>query len=244
MTGDVIPLHGDPHRDILALLPWYAKGLLDDKDRAAVDMHLRACPACQAELAQETKLHAVLTMASIPSNISADVDQGWAAMQRLAGVRPERRRANAPIWSSTWSTIREQWQTGAPWLRWTVATQFACLLLFGGLFFGDLAFRPHPAPAQYQGQYQARYRTLSAAAAPSASVQATANIIIMFQPNTSEQDMRRILKASDARMIDGPTSADAYMLRVPAARRTAIVATLKHEQAVTLAQPVDAGWVP
>ncbi len=230
MTGDVIPLHGDPHRDVLTLLPWYAKGLLDDKDRAAVDIHLRTCPACQAELTEETRLQSVLTLASIPSEIPADVDLGWQVMQRRVSMQPDRQRDNAGTramtWPGTWAGIRRQWQSGAPWLRWTVAAQFALLALFGGL-----ALKPHQPPAHYQ--------TMSAKTAP-----VTANIIVMFRPEASEQDLRRILKSCDARVIDGPTAADAYMLRVPANRRTAIVAKLKQQSEITLAQPVDAGWVP
>jgi hypothetical protein len=66
-------------------------------------------------------------------------------------------------------------------------------------------------------------------------------MMVMFRPNTSEQDLRRILTDADARVVDGPTSAGAYVLVVPTAVRAQTLAKLRAQTEVVLAQPIDAG---
>lgn len=39
------------HEEYLDLLPWYAAGQLEEAGRAEIEMHLKACPECRAELA-------------------------------------------------------------------------------------------------------------------------------------------------------------------------------------------------
>src|SRR5206468_759166 len=58
------------------------------------------------------------------------------------------------------------------------------------------------------------YHALSSATAP-----ASANLIVIFRPSTTEAQLRTILDGSDARVVGGPTDADAFLLHVdPAAR--------------------------
>lgn len=105
------------------------------------------------------------------------------------------------------------------WLKWTAAAQLAAI--------GVLAL-------QLAGSRDADYRALGAAA------RADANAVVMFRPETSERDMRRILRASGARVVDGPTVADAYVLALPPAQAPAALARLRAERAITLAQPLAA----
>lgn len=109
------------------------------------------------------------------------------------------------------------------WLKWTAAAQLAAI--------GVLAL-------QLAGSRGADYRALGAAAS------ANANAVVMFRPETTERDMRRILRASGARVVDGPTVADAYVLALPPAQVPAALARLRAERAVTLAQPLAAGERP
>ncbi len=79
---------------------------------------------------------------------------------------------------------------------------------------------------------QLLYRTLGAA--PSA---APGNLIVIFRPDASEAALRTILMRNQARIVDGPTSADAYVLHVAADRRAAVLARLKTDRDVALAEP-------
>jgi len=65
------------------------------------------------------------------------------------------------------------------------------------------------------------------------------NVVAIFRPNISEQDLRAALTAHQARVVDGPTPAGAFVLSVPAAQREAILARLRLDPNVVLAQPID-----
>lgn len=110
-----------------------------------------------------------------------------------------------------------------PGLRWVLAAQW---LLIAGLLV--LLARPEPAP---------RYQALGAA-------RATGNLIVTFRPETSERELRRILQTHGARVVDGPTATDAYLLSVPAHARTAALQALRVEPAVILAASLDGGDAP
>ena len=79
---------------------------------------------------------------------------------------------------------------------------------------------------------QVLYRTLGAA--PSA---APGNLIVIFRPESSEATLRTILMQNQARIVDGPTSADAYVLHVAADRQAAVLARLKTDRNISLAEP-------
>jgi anti-sigma factor RsiW len=70
------------------------------------------------------------------------------------------------------------------------------------------------------------------------------NLVVIFRPETPEKAMRAAFNASSARLVDGPTGADAYVLAVPAARRTAALEQLRARPDVVLAEPVDPGSAP
>jgi hypothetical protein len=85
--------------------------------------------------------------------------------------------------------------------------------------------KPAPAP----------YHTLGSAPPP-----ATGNAIVIFRPDTSEQELRQTLNANGARLVDGPTAADAYVLHLPAERRDAVLVRLRADHDVVLAEPINA----
>jgi len=78
----------------------------------------------------------------------------------------------------------------------------------------------------------------------SRSTAASANIVVQFDPATSEQTMRAALIAADARIVDGPSASGAYMAHVTPERRDAALAELRQARQVVLAEPIDAGAGP
>jgi hypothetical protein len=106
------------------------------------------------------------------------------------------------------------------WLGWAVAAQF---LLIAGLGAFTLSERTP------------RYQTLGAPTPPPAG-----DVVVMFRPDTPERDLRRLLQASGARLVDGPTASDAYVLRVAAGQRETVLAALRASPEVALAQPLGA----
>lgn len=136
-------------------------------------------------------------------------DLGWEKLQSRLAPGQSARRPPKPRHIVTW-----------PILTAFAAAQAA--LLAGAV----LLFRP--------ASPQADYRTLGAPAS-----RASGNMLIMFRPDTPEQEMRSTLSRAGARLVDGPTAAGAYVLDVEPARRDAALADLRTRRSVTLAQPIE-----
>lgn len=121
--------------------------------------------------------------------------------------------------------VLERWRrasaANSAWLRWVALAELAAI--------GVLSLMLAQA-----GTGAAEYRAMGAAA------QTQGSLVVVFNPDTSEREIRRILQASGARMADGPTVTDAYVLALPAAQAGAALARLRAEPAVTLAQPLAA----
>ncbi len=207
--ADVIRLHGDPHKLTQQLLPWYANGTLDAEEMVAVEAHLEGCAECRAELESERALGAMV--ASVPS----DVERGWAALRgRIESERPQRR-------AGAWRVPGALWRRPVP-MGWAITAQAACLMLVVGVV-SVAALQPHPL-----------YRALGAPKSGAAG-----NLVVIFKPTTAEQDLRAALRFSGARLVDGPTASDAYVLHVADTERAAALKRLRADGHVVLAEPID-----
>ncbi len=140
-----------------------------------------------------------------------------------AGGRPAPLRWRAPAWWRALSARRAPW---APWPPWTWSALAAQFVVIAGLA-ALLAERPATPPA---------YRLLGNADT------AGANLVVVFKPDTTERELRRLLRASQARVVDGPTVTDAYLLAVPDPQRARV--RLRAESAVVLAEALAAGESP
>ncbi|HEX3406202.1 MAG TPA: zf-HC2 domain-containing protein [Caulobacteraceae bacterium] len=215
MTGKIIRLPEAEHQATRLLLPWYATDRLDAADRARVETHLESCALCRAELKQELRLKA--DVADLP----LDVDHGWAEMlARLNGTSP-----HPPGSAARLTRLGEAWRAGGAWLGWGVAAT-----LIAGIALTVYA----PRPAQ-----PALYHALAASPASRPG-----DIVVMFRPDATEAQLREALTASGARIVDGPTPADAYVLSTPLPAREAALAALRARRAVLAAEPIDQGAAP
>jgi hypothetical protein len=213
--ADIIPLPGDRHQETIELLPWYVTGRIEPIDRVKVEAHLADCDECRGELAIERRLHG--EVAQLP----LDAGLGFAELRRrleLSPPSPARRPARAL--DAMRRTIARPGRKG-----WAIAAQAAAVLLVVGIAIPS--FQQRPRPAQYQ--------TLG-----SAPTHPAGNLLVMFRPETSEQQLRTLITQSGARVVDGPTETGAYILLVPATQRETVATRLRAQSAVTLAQPIDA----
>ena len=103
-----------------------------------------------------------------------------------------------------------------PWSGALIAAQLAVILVLGALVVGS-------------DEPRAPYRTLSAAAS-------SASLVVVFDPAATESDFRRSLRAAGARIVDGPTQANAYLLDVPPDTREHAIRTLKADRRVVLVE--------
>src|SRR5260370_23202232 len=124
MTGHIIPLRGEPHERIQALLPWFVTDRLDATERAEVEAHLSGCPDCRVEERLERRLGA--EVAAMPM----DVEQSWARL-RAQLDRPEasRGRRSGGGLAAAWRGLGRSWRGAAPWVGWAIAGQAALMVL-------------------------------------------------------------------------------------------------------------------
>lgn len=210
-------MNADEHHDLQELLPWYVTARLDASEQARVDAHVSGCAECQAEVAFQRRLEAEV------ARLPIDVEEGWASMRRRLEAEPEepaRPAARRPA-------------PRAAWLGWGIAAGLAVV--------SGVSLTPRLAAPYLASGAQPGYHALSAAPAPAGSLPVPGNVIVIFRPDATEAVMRETLRASHARLVDGPTTADAYVLSVEPKAREAALATLRGRREVVLAEPVDTG---
>jgi hypothetical protein len=114
----------------------------------------------------------------------------------------------------------------ARWMPWVVAAQGALIALLTLV----LVLPPGAVPT---------YRALG-----TSSAGASARIVVMFRPEATEQQMREALRSAGARLVDGPTSSNAYLLALPEPAVPGALQRLRAQPGVTLAEPLDARPAP
>jgi anti-sigma factor RsiW len=221
--GNIITLSGGDHLETQSLLPWYVSRRLDAAECTRIEAHLADCPECRADVAAERRLAA--EWASLP----IETETSWLRL-RDRMIADDADRAGSAIMSRLAAIVRRavkvapRWPTG---LGWALAAAQAVALVAIGVSFRTPM--PTPAPA---------YHTLGAAPAA-----ADANMLVIFNPDTSEGGFRDALIANHARIVDGPTASGAYVLHVPAGERSAILTRMRARRDVALAQPIDPGAI-
>jgi anti-sigma factor RsiW len=213
MTGRVLPLNASEHAAADALLPFYVNGTLRGEELARVEQHLTACEQCRHEVDWLRDIFAACAaMAPIP---------GAQAFADAAGIRAFADRVEPLPWRRR---ISAGWRSTQPWMRMLIAAQLAGLAILGTL----LAFDNRDDP---------NYRTLGAYAQPAPARDA---IAVMFDPAMTEAELRRVVTRAGARIVDGPTTTNAFVLEVPAAQTHEAVQKLRAERTVLFAEPLGA----
>lgn len=146
------------------------------------------------------------------ATMPVDVDGGWASIQQ----RLEAEQANV-IRPNAW------WRRRIP-VGWAIASPFAAAAAMALVFINVTPTQP----------VNPQYRALGA---PSAL--RSANVVVLFESDSRESDMRAALDAADARLVDGPTETGAYLLLVDGNKREQALKSLRDSNAIALAEPID-----
>lgn len=215
---DPIQSETAPHHDAEELLPWYATGQLEGAELALVEEHLSGCAHCRRQLAFEQR------MVDEFAELTPEIDSGWARLkQRLEAPAPPRRQASRPReswWDRAARDAASVWQTFTrPAVAAIAFAQLAILVVAGSAIYS---------------LSQPSYRALGSAPPPR-----SANVIAMFRADTTESQMRDLLRGTGASLVGGPTPTDAYLLRVPDRSRDAAIERLRTDRHVVMAQPID-----
>jgi hypothetical protein len=207
------------HQAIRENLPWLLNGTLGGAELEAAHLHLRTCVACQADL---DRLRRLREGGALPQP-ECDPERALARLLPLidtSGQRPPAAPAPVVADQPRQSPVRRA-ANDPYWLRRAALFQCGVIVLLAALL-------------AWPGQGADAYRALGAA--PDVQVQA----VVVFRPDTAERELRRIVRASGARIVDGPTVTDAWVLATPQGSAS-VLARLRAEPAVLLAEPLDAG---
>src|SRR5574337_408418 len=220
MSGRILKFP-DPHQTVDELLPWFVNGTLEGEDLALVERHLAECARCQQEVLALRQFQT----AYIDSETAPD------PAVSLGSLLPpkERRRRRRSMWALSglplmrpFSAVTRRFRQWAPW---ALAAELAVILVLAGMLLsGD--------------ESQPLYRTLGASGPP---LQEMGRLVVVFDPQVPEAELRRIVRSSGARIVDGPTVGDAYVLEVPAEHQAAALQALRGQRAVTLAERLNSG---
>jgi len=208
-----------PHHDAEELLPWYVTGQLEGDELAFVEAHLSSCAHCRRQLAFERQLVEEF------AGLTPEIDTGWERLkQRLEApgplATPRRAPARRGLWDSIASDAAAFWETlTRPAVAALATAQVAFVAIAGTVLFS---------------LSQPSYQALGSAPPPQ-----SANVIAMFRADTTEAQMRDLLRANGATLVGGPTPADAFLLRVAPGSRGQALAKLRSDRHVLMAQPID-----
>lgn len=216
MSGQILKFDDSEHRAADAVLPWFVNGTLEGNELAFVEQHLRECARCRREID-------LLKQLRIACTIDEPVPDATPAYRRLSERIGGGRRLSAL--ADRLRGLLRRWHRAPDWARWAIAAEFA----------GIVALAVWVTPPG--GEFAAPYQTLGAPVASTASV---GTIAVVFLPEIKESELRRIVQNAGARVVDGPTESNAYVLQVPAGHREEVLAVLRADPAVVLAQPLSA----
>ncbi|MBD8655119.1 zf-HC2 domain-containing protein [Oxalobacteraceae sp. CFBP 13730] len=210
-----LPDHEAAHREAQDLLPWLANGRLDGAELQRVQAHLATCATCRADL---DTLYTLQDVADLPPP-GLDVDKAFARLlPQLDAVAPADAAPVIPGWRTRLAA------NDGRWLRAAVGLQFCAIVVLGALLL-------RPSGDTQMAAQDATYRVLGAEAG------ADSIVAVTFKPDTPEHELRRIVTASGAHIVGGPTVTGAWMLGSAQAPAD-VAARLRAESAVTLAEPL------
>ena len=214
--AEITRLHGSPHEQTQRLLPWYNNGTLDSGEAALVQAHLAECAECRADAEFDRQI------AGGVASLKLDVEHGWAALNETIGTASSTGGSRA---AETSQIVRPPfWRRRVP-IAWMVTGQAAAALLVFAAFALP-ASSPEPAA----------YHALGAA-----PVSEAGNLVVVFDPEASEAQMRGALAETGARIVDGPNASGAYVLHVAEDGRPSALRKLRSKGEILLAEPIGSG---
>jgi len=223
MSGRILRFP-DAHQTVDRLLPWYVNGTLEGEELGLVERHLAECGRCRHEMDALRVFQAAYAGAEMAPAAERSMGE---LLCRLHEPRPRWWTGWRRRWAGLWPFPAAGYQARR-WAPWAAAVELAVILVLVGML---LAGRESPTP----------YRTLGA---PEAPLQAMGRLVVVFEPQLTEAELRRIVLNSGARIVDGPTVEDAYVLEVPVRRQAAALQALRGQHGVALAEGLGPGTAP
>lgn len=214
-------------KDIAQLLSWYVNGTLTGAERDRVELALRDDPRARALLEWEKSLRR-----SVQNDPQFDVAEDRGLSKVMQRIKAEARTAPSPPASPRRtranSTSGENALTARfrEWFRWSPALALACGVV--AVQFGIIA---HMTTLRGEESEYAGVRSVKAR-------HQDAFVRVSFKPETTEIDLRALLREVNAEIVSGPSQLGDYYLVVSAAGAPSALATLQGSANVESAEIV------
>lgn len=215
----------EQHVQVSRLLPWYAQHRLSPEEQCMVDAHLHTCAVCRSAVSNES----VIASASEPRIADLDVERAWAKMSaKLDGAEavagqsyPKKWSAPAVLRNLVRSLVHHLARPLTIPMAWLVVPQLAMVLVLA-------TFLMQPEP-------EVKYQVLGN------GVTLESNVVVVFKPEANQASVTRLLQKYEARIVDGPTVTNAYLLRVPEDQVPAAIREFRQDATIEQADSLQAG---
>jgi anti-sigma factor RsiW len=176
------------NEEVWLLLPWLANGRLQQPERARVEAHVRECPQCAREVAMQQRMCDVLNE---PERVTYAPGPSFRKlMDRIEGRRGRPREERRPTRMRAFPILAHAaWRP--PGLAW--AASFVLVTGFAAI-----------AATTYHWS-EARYAVHGTSAAVTPGV-----LHIAFVPSVSVGEAEALLRASGARVVEGPDASGIF----------------------------------
>ena len=190
------------HSDITELLPWYANATLREEEREIVEAHLANCRQCTRELESLSLMQQAIVDINhvVEPSPRLTFERALDKVEEYETAKPGTDHANVRASLRDWiGNFFSGWWTSTPLLpRAIIAVQAILVIGLAGTIF--------------YGQHKEKIYTTSGA---SSGDRANSRIVVGFDDNASEQQMRQALSAVHGKIIDGPSALGLYTIQVP-----------------------------
>lgn len=225
----------DPHDDVFELLPWWVNETLGPTEAAAVQAHVKLCPACQREVTAQRRVAGAVRRdrSNLDHAPQASFEKLWSRMQELerdvprAGVDAAPAEGAVPV-----EIVKPTQRPRVNFDRWRLAA--ALVLAFSAGTLSTNYLRPGPvtlAPL---------YRT--ATTPEPTPVTGEPRVRVVFDGATTVDELARIVRTAGLTVVAGPGDAGVYTLSVAstagAGSMDQAVARLRDDPRVRFAEPV------
>ena len=230
-------------RKIETLIPWFVMGQLQGDELKVVEDHISSCKSCAAQVDAERVLAALVQENhktgnfEVPSNwdmfqskiISSDMDQSDSiGIEESDDIIPlPSNVVRFPLVSRFKEKLAQPKTLG-----FIAMAQAAALVAIIAV--------PNSDPISRIGnsnEYVQTYDTLSSGETPA---EQNANAIVQFDPTMSLAEFSKLLSSHDVILVSGPTSTDAYLVQIKESDKEAVLAILRKQDQVLLAESFSA----